>query len=108
MRYDKELKQLEKKGFFINKDGKDSRDIYKPPKKSSDEEKNTDHEMSDEGPQKKKSAKAMKEDRKSQELYDENVCKPKKPMTSFMLFSNENRTKVMQENPNISITDIAK
>lgn len=48
--------------------------------------------MSDEAPQKKKSA---KEDRKSQELYDENVCKPKKPMTAFMLFSNENRTKVL-------------
>ena len=31
-RYIKELKQLEKKGYFINKHGKDSRDLYKPEK----------------------------------------------------------------------------
>jgi len=31
-RHEKELKQLEKKGFFKDKDGKDSRDLYKPEK----------------------------------------------------------------------------
>ena len=33
-RYENELKQLEKKGWFKNKDGIDSRDLYKAPKKS--------------------------------------------------------------------------
>ena len=31
-RHEKELKQIEKKGFFKDKDGKDSRDLYKPAK----------------------------------------------------------------------------
>jgi hypothetical protein len=75
------MKQLEKKGYFINKDGKDSRDLYKAPKRKSSD---GDEEMKDDSPKKKsaKPTKSTKEDRKSQEMYDENVCKPKRPMTS--------------------------
>jgi len=50
-RYDKEMKQLEKKGWFKNKDGEDSRDLYKPGKKRKSSD--ADQEMEDVSPKKK-------------------------------------------------------
>ena len=47
------MKQLEKKGFFINKEGKDSRDPYKVDKKRKP---SADAEMEDVAPKKKSAA----------------------------------------------------
>jgi hypothetical protein len=60
---------------------------YVPPKGSKDDAKNN----------KGKKAKAKK---------DPNA--PKKPLTSFMLFSNENRSRIQKENPSMTFGELGK
>jgi len=95
LRYQKECKQFEKKGFFINKDGKDSRDLFKPVKVKKAE----DQEMQE---VEKKPAKAEKQ------KPEDDVTKPKKVLSVFICFSNQNRSKLMKEHPDSKITEIAK
>lgn len=87
-RYAKELKQLEKKGYFINKDGKDSRDLHKP-KKAADKE---DEEMED------LEAKAK----------EEFVSKPKKVISRYLSFATETWPKITKKNPELKLADGAK
>jgi hypothetical protein len=86
----------------------DSRNIYKAPKKSVQDAKAADAKMQDVSPQMKKSAKASKEDKKSQEKPVSEVCKPKKIYDVFILFSIENRLKLLKVNPNLTMGEIGK
>jgi hypothetical protein len=64
--------------------------------------------MQDESPRKKKSGKASKEDRKSQDKPEDNVVKPKMVFSPFFLFASENRKKLIKANPNLKVTEVAK
>lgn len=81
-RYEKELKQIEKKGYFINNEGKDSRDLFKVSKSGTKDVKMKEAQ--------KKKVLSKKEEPKKSEPKDDNICRPKRPFTSFMFFSIEN------------------
>jgi len=39
---------------------------------------------------------------------DDNVCKPKRPLSVYLHFVNDNRARVIKENPNFKITEVMK
>jgi len=92
---------LEKKGFFINKDGKDSRDLYKPAKAKNVE----DEEMEE---VEKKPAKAEKVEKVEKKKPEDDGAKPKKVTSAYFFFQNQNRPRLMKENPDMKITEVAK
>lgn len=80
-RYQNECKQLEKKGYFINKEGVNSKDLQKTKDKG----------------QKKRDSSEKKD-----------VVLPKRPMSAFFFFGNSNRAALNAKNPDLKITEIAK
>uniref|UniRef100_A0A6M2DTY7 FACT complex subunit SSRP1 n=1 Tax=Xenopsylla cheopis TaxID=163159 RepID=A0A6M2DTY7_XENCH len=56
-----------------------------------------------------KSSKTVSEKpRKSKNKKDKDENKPKRPLTAFMLWMNENRDTIREKNPGLKITEIAK
>lgn len=118
VRYEKELKQLERKGWFKDSNGKDSRDLYKPKKI-----KNADGEEVIVEPKPPKSKKTLKvkmtrEERKEwrikkreeeqKKLEDREIAKPKRPLSAYVFFSNANRERIIKKFPDIKITEIMR
>ncbi|CAG2170060.1 unnamed protein product, partial [Oppiella nova] len=59
-----------------------------------------------EKPKKKKKEKKEKSGKKQKKEKDEN--RPKRPMTAYFLWLNENREKLKEKHPGISVTDLSK
>jgi len=100
-RYLKEQNQFDKKGFFINNEGEDSRTIFKPSKVTTNVKKPQDEEMK---AVERKPAKVEKVDDKP----DDDIVKPKKVMSAFFCYSGQKRANLMKENPDMKITEVAK
>lgn len=71
-RYERELKEVKAKGYFINKDG--NKIIPTEQKKA----------------------------------FEDDVTKPKKALSTFIFFCNQNRAILKKQNPDISLVEMAK
>ena len=110
-RYDRELKQLEKKGFFKNKDGKDSRDLLKSDKK--EKAVSVKSKKPAVAPKKvPKTKKALKQEareaKEAEKKKDGNICVPKRPCTGYVFFMTENGKKIRKTNPELKVTEVMK
>lgn len=94
-RYQKEMKQVAKKGYFTDKNGVDSRTMKAPKAKKGKE----DEDMEEEEAPKPAASVAKK--------VDDRV-KPKKPLSSWMLFNQEQYEPTRKKNPDLSMVEITK
>lgn len=101
-RYNKEMKQLEKKGYFINQEGKRSTDLQKNGKPKAPVVVAKDKVKAKAIVEKKKVA----EKKKAEEKPD--VTMPKKPNSSYMCFSIKSWPEMKAQHPNLAITELTK
>jgi len=49
-----------------------------------------------------------KKEEAQKKLEEREICKPKRPSTSYVFFVTDNRTKVVKKNPDMKVTDIMR
>lgn len=96
-RYKKEMTQFEKKGWYRDKDGNDSRKLANPKTKKTE-----DVEMTDE------SKKGGKKSSQSATAPETKVTKPKPAKSSYMFYMNEQYPISSKANPELKMVDITK
>ena len=100
-RFKNEMAQFEKKGWFKDKDGNDSRKMAKPSRKKANSE---NEEMEDESPKGKKG----KTGSQPPAATETKATKPKMALTAFMFFMKEQYPITSKANPDLKMTDITK
>ncbi|XP_026481775.1 LOW QUALITY PROTEIN: FACT complex subunit Ssrp1-like [Ctenocephalides felis] len=86
--------------------GEEKGDKDKSSKSESPEKKKHKHKSSSSSKSSKTVSEKPRKSKKNKKERDEN--KPKRPMTAFMLWMNENRDTIREKNPGLKITEIAK
>ena len=95
------MTQFEKKGWFKDKDGNDSRKMAKPSRKKANSE---NEEMEDESPKGKKGKAASQPVPAAPETK---ATKPKQAATAYMAFMTEQYPITTKANPTLKMTEIS-
>lgn len=66
------------------------------------------YEVEEKPAKSEKPAKGEKQTKSEKQKSDDDVAKPKKVLTAFLCYTNQNRPKLMNENPDMKITEVTK
>lgn len=107
-RFKKETRQFEKKGYFKDKDGRDSRDSNKPKKPAKKDGKKDVSKKAAKVVKSKVKRDSDRKSSKSSKSEKDSAVKPKRTTSAFLAFSNQSRPQVAKENPDKKMTELAK